>query len=110
MNHFSGWAICSALGRKGFTIWWFGLWGLLRVTYELAQEKTSALSIIRRLLRIRTHFEGWKRMSKRELIDYICRINRTAKPEFLAGFSEEELNAYLDHLMELDLEELVVCS
>jgi hypothetical protein len=49
-------------------------------------------------------------MSKRELIDYICRINRTAKPEFLAGFSEEELNDYLDHLMELDLEELVVCS
>ena len=47
-------------------------------------------------------------MSKRELIDYICRINRTAKPEFLASFSEEELNDYLKHLMELDLEELVV--
>ena len=49
-------------------------------------------------------------MSKRELIDYICKINRTAKPEFLASFSEEELNDYLEHLMELDLEELVVCS
>ena len=49
-------------------------------------------------------------MSKRELIDYICKINRTAKPEFLATFSEEELNDYLEHLMELDLEELVVCS
>jgi len=45
-------------------------------------------------------------MSKRELIDYICKINRSAKPEFLASFSEEELNAYLEHLMELDLEEL----
>jgi hypothetical protein len=49
-------------------------------------------------------------MSKTELIDYICRINKTAKPEFLASFSEEELNDYLDHLLELDLEELVVCT
>ena len=49
-------------------------------------------------------------MEKRELIDYICKINRTARPEFLATFSEEELNAYLEHLMELDLKELVVCS
>jgi len=56
-------------------------------------------------------------MSKRELIDYICKINKTAKPEFktakpefLANFSEEELNAYLEHLMELDLEELLVCN
>ena len=49
-------------------------------------------------------------MDKRELIDYICNINKTAKPEFLANFSEEELNSYLEHLMELDLEELVVCS
>jgi hypothetical protein len=49
-------------------------------------------------------------MTKRELIDYICKINKTAKPEFLATFTEEELNAYLEHLMELDLEELAVCS
>jgi hypothetical protein len=49
-------------------------------------------------------------MSKRELIDYICEINRSAKPEFLATFSEEELNAYLEHLMELDLKELVICD
>jgi hypothetical protein len=49
-------------------------------------------------------------MEKREAIDYICKINKTAKPEFLANFSEEELNAYLEHLMELDLEELAVCS
>jgi hypothetical protein len=87
-----------------------GYGALPEVLSELAQEKTSALSIFRRLPRNLTHFEGWKRMSKRELIDYICRINKTAKPEFLAGFSEEELNAYLEHLMELDLEELVVCS
>ncbi len=49
-------------------------------------------------------------MSKRELIDYICEINKSAKTEFLANFSEEELNAYLEPLMELDLDELVVCS
>jgi hypothetical protein len=49
-------------------------------------------------------------MSKTELIDYICKINRSAKPEFLADFNEEELNAYLEHLMELDLEELAVCG
>ena len=49
-------------------------------------------------------------MSKRELIDYICQINKTAKPEFLANFSEEDLSSYLDHLLELDLEELAVCA
>jgi len=48
-------------------------------------------------------------MSKRELIDCICEINRSAKPEFLASFSEEELRDYLEHLMELDLEEVLVC-
>ncbi len=49
-------------------------------------------------------------MDKRELIDCICEINKSAKPEFLAKFSEEELNAYLENLMELDLEELAFCS
>jgi hypothetical protein len=44
-------------------------------------------------------------MSKRELIDCICEINRSAKPEFLANFTENELTAYLEHLMELDLRE-----
>jgi hypothetical protein len=37
-------------------------------------------------------------MSKRELIDRICEINKTAKAEFLATFSEEELQNYLGHL------------
>jgi hypothetical protein len=49
-------------------------------------------------------------MSKRELIECICEINKSAKPEFLASFSEEELSAYLEHLMELNLEEVAVCS
>jgi len=47
-------------------------------------------------------------MSKRELIECICEINKSAKPEFLAGFSEEDLGTYLEHLMDLDLDELVV--
>ena len=45
-------------------------------------------------------------MSKRELIDMICQINRSAKPEFLAHFSREDLDTYLEHLLELDLEEI----
>lgn len=49
-------------------------------------------------------------MTKRELIDYICQINKSAKPEFLADFSEEDLSAYLEHLLELNLEELPVYS
>ena len=48
-------------------------------------------------------------MSKRKLIDYICAINKSARPEFLAGFSEEDLNEYLENLMDLDLEKLTVC-
>jgi hypothetical protein len=45
-------------------------------------------------------------MSKRELIDHICEINKTARAEFLATFSEEELQNYLEHLRQLRLEEL----
>ena len=39
---------------------------------------------------------------------YLAELAR--KPEFLAKFSEEDLTAYLEHLMELDLQELAVCS
>jgi hypothetical protein len=49
-------------------------------------------------------------MNKRELINCICEINRSARPEFLARFTEEELNEYLEHLMELDLGVLTVCN
>jgi len=49
-------------------------------------------------------------MEKRELIDCICEINKTARPDFLAQFSEDELNIYLEHLMELDLKEMLVCN
>lgn len=45
-------------------------------------------------------------MSKRELIDCIREINRSAKSKFLVQFSEKELTDYLENLMSLDLEEL----
>ena len=49
-------------------------------------------------------------MSKREIIDCILEINRGAKPEFLAMFPVEELDLYLEHLMEANLEEIAVCA
>lgn len=49
-------------------------------------------------------------MSKRELIDCIREINQTASAEFLALFNEEQLQQYLEHLMELDLKELAVAG
>ena len=45
-------------------------------------------------------------MSKAELIECICEINKTANSEFLHSFSQEDLQAYLEHLMELDLEKV----
>jgi hypothetical protein len=49
-------------------------------------------------------------MTKRELIDRICQVNKTASTEFLAKFSQEDLNIYLEHLMEVEAEELAVCA
>ena len=49
-------------------------------------------------------------MGKREIIDYILEINKGARPEFLAQFSITELDLYLEHLMELDLEEIALCA
>lgn len=49
-------------------------------------------------------------MSKRELIDCIREINKTASAEFLARFSKEQLQQYLENLMELDLKELAVAG
>ncbi len=68
------------------------------------------LTIIHKSTKGSTSHKGRSIMSKRELIDCICEINRTAKPEFLALFSEDELGDYLEHLMELDLSELAVCG
>lgn len=49
-------------------------------------------------------------MSKRELIDCIREINKSAQAQFLARFSEKELDEYLEHLLELDLKELALCA
>ena len=49
-------------------------------------------------------------MGKRELIDCICEINKTAMPEFLAGFSDKDLADYLDKLMGLEIKPLAVCA
>ncbi len=40
-------------------------------------------------------------MTKRDIIDCIMEINTSAKPEFLATFSRESLQEYLDHLAEV---------
>ena len=37
-------------------------------------------------------------MTKRQIIDDILSLNRSAKPEFLSQFDTEELDAYLRHL------------
>jgi len=49
-------------------------------------------------------------MGKREIIDCILEINKGARPEFLAQFAVEELDLYLEHLMEVDLEDIAVCA
>lgn len=49
-------------------------------------------------------------MSKYEIIDCIMELNRTAKSEFLDQFTIDELDMYLEHLMEVDLEEVAMCA
>lgn len=49
-------------------------------------------------------------MSKTELIESIREINRSAKPEFLAEFSEEDLKSYLEHLQAVDLVDVTVTN
>ncbi|MCP4249955.1 MAG: hypothetical protein GY778_23175 [bacterium] len=41
-------------------------------------------------------------MTKRDAIDQIIRRNPSAKPEFLADFSDKDLRDYLDQLESLD--------
>lgn len=38
-------------------------------------------------------------MTKRQLIDRILTLNRSARPAFLAQFDEDDLSEYLAHLM-----------
>ncbi len=53
---------------------------------------------------------GVSDMSKHEIIECIIEINKTAKPEFLDQFTVEDLDLYLEHLMEVDLEEVCLCA
>jgi len=55
-------------------------------------------------------FNGVRHMSKREIIECILEINRSARPEFLAEFPIEELDLYLEHLMEIDLKDMALCA
>ena len=55
-------------------------------------------------------FRGSSSMSKQELIECIREINRGARQEFLDQFSEQELDMYLEHLMEVDLEEMALSA
>jgi hypothetical protein len=43
-------------------------------------------------------------MTKRELIERIAKLNPSARPDFLAAFSEDDLLAYLHQLQELAVE------
>ena len=88
----------------------FGYRALLVGLSVRLKKKTSLCRYCDKLMGVLAGLKGYLRMSKRELIDYICEINRSAKAEFLSNFSEDELKIYLEHLMELDLEELTVCS
>ncbi len=43
-------------------------------------------------------------MTKRELIDQIMSLNKSAEPDFLAEFDERELREYLRQLKQLQRE------
>lgn len=49
-------------------------------------------------------------MSKRELIDFIMEINKTAKADFLSAFTADELDDYLENLLAIDLEAVALCA
>lgn len=49
-------------------------------------------------------------MSKYQIIDCIMEINKTAKQDFLDQFTAEDLDQYLEHLMQVDLEEIALCA
>jgi hypothetical protein len=86
--------------------------GRSSVAFEVTKEKTGRRPICPYVVfgQVTLIEQGCLRMDKQQLIDDICQINTTAKPAFLAKFSEADLAAYLEHLMELDQEEVAVGS
>lgn len=49
-------------------------------------------------------------MTKDELIERIRQINRTARPEFLSRFNEQQLREYLEHLRQIAVQQVAVCQ
>jgi len=49
-------------------------------------------------------------MNKSELIEAIRELNATASIEFLSQFNEQQLQQYIDHLLELDMAELTAAA
>jgi len=45
-------------------------------------------------------------MDKTELIETVRELNSTASVEFLSQFNEQQLQEYVDHLLELDFIDL----
>ncbi|MBN1845801.1 MAG: hypothetical protein JW810_08970 [Sedimentisphaerales bacterium] len=45
-------------------------------------------------------------MTKAELIEAIRELNFTASVDFLGQFTEEQLQQYLEHLLEVNMEQL----
>jgi len=45
-------------------------------------------------------------MDKTELIETVRELNSTASAEFLTQFSEQQLQEYINHLLELDFVDL----
>jgi hypothetical protein len=87
-------------------MWCVRLWGVGAGWQAVTKGIPHPVPICVTLSR-NNHLWSWGhlRMDKKELIEGIREINKGATPEFLASFSDEELRAYLDHLMEADVEE-----
>jgi hypothetical protein len=49
-------------------------------------------------------------MSKIEIIELIREINTTATADFLASFSADQLDEYLENLLKIDLEAMAICA
>jgi hypothetical protein len=49
-------------------------------------------------------------MTKFELIESIRELNSTASVEFLSQFGEDELQEYIEHLLELDSSSLTAAT
>lgn len=97
---------CHCLSRYCMEVWM----NSFKRDWLCIQEKPMRYPIC--LQRQEIKYGSWSRtgMSKYEIIDCIMEINKTAKQEFLDQFSLEELDLYLEHLMQVDLEEVALCA